>query len=296
MKTKLLEFLVCPYCSSDLKVINSKSVKGDIISGSLICVKCNDKFSIIDGIPRFLNKSKNYKTKESFSYEWDFYKYSDSQKKYYENQIIDFLKEDKSYFKDKMILEVGCGLGRQTQAIVPFCKDLFVLDISNSVDKLPKIVNLHPIQCDIMSIPLKAKSFDFIYSRGVFHHTPSTRQAFENSVKLVKNGGKMVFSIYPRRNFVFHSLNLFVRFFTVKFNHRFLFFLCKIMAPVVPVCYKLMNPDKNRPLEYWESVWLLFDWFSPKYQFHISENELDDYIKDYKLISSSRGYRKIFIS
>ncbi len=294
MNKKILNILVCPYCKSKLKLNYTNILGDDIIRGKLLCKKCSEKFPIINSIPRFINKTNNKKTKDSFNFEWNFYRYDKEQKEYYKKQIIDFLKEDKTFFRDKLVLEVGCGVGRQTQAIADYCKDLVILDISDNIKKVPKKNNIYPIQCDIMNIPLKENTFDFVYSRGVFHHTPNPKKTFENSVNLLKKRkGVLVFSVYLRRSKLFHAINSSLRFVSLKMDHKTLYCLCKFMAPTVPIFYKIMNPKKIRPISYWESVWLLFDWFSPQYQFHITEEELDRWCKSYNVLSKETGYRKI---
>ena len=76
MKNKLLELLVCPFCKSHLNIKIKSKFNEEIIKGELIC-KCNKVFPIIKGIPRMLdfNKKQNEKTRRSFTYEWNFYKF-----------------------------------------------------------------------------------------------------------------------------------------------------------------------------------------------------------------------------
>ena len=54
MKLSILEYLVCPSCRSKLKLKSKLKVKNEIKEGTLICTKCNDKFKISKGIPRFV--------------------------------------------------------------------------------------------------------------------------------------------------------------------------------------------------------------------------------------------------
>ena len=54
MKISILEHLVCPSCRSELKLKTKKRTKNEINEGTLICTKCNDKFKISRGIPRFV--------------------------------------------------------------------------------------------------------------------------------------------------------------------------------------------------------------------------------------------------
>jgi uncharacterized protein YbaR (Trm112 family) len=54
MKKEIMDIIVCPVCrqSLELTVIDEKD--GEIISGSLLCRKCDVKYPISDSIPNLL--------------------------------------------------------------------------------------------------------------------------------------------------------------------------------------------------------------------------------------------------
>ena len=54
MKDKLLDILVCPECKGELKLTISERIKGEIITGSLFCTKCNVDYPVKGGIPNLL--------------------------------------------------------------------------------------------------------------------------------------------------------------------------------------------------------------------------------------------------
>ncbi|MDK2795131.1 MAG: uncharacterized protein PWQ22_19 [Archaeoglobaceae archaeon] len=54
MRRSLLDILACPKCKSDLELEVLEEKEGEIISGKLICRKCNISYPIEDGIPNFL--------------------------------------------------------------------------------------------------------------------------------------------------------------------------------------------------------------------------------------------------
>lgn len=54
MEQELLKILACPICKGILKLSNSKEVMGDIISGTLDCVQCNEQYLIKNSIPNLL--------------------------------------------------------------------------------------------------------------------------------------------------------------------------------------------------------------------------------------------------
>jgi uncharacterized protein YbaR (Trm112 family) len=54
MKPSILEHIICPTCRSDFKLLTKSKLKNEIKEGTLICTKCNHKFKITKGIPRFV--------------------------------------------------------------------------------------------------------------------------------------------------------------------------------------------------------------------------------------------------
>ena len=56
MKRDLVDILCCPTCKGDLDLEVKKEQKGEIITGSFTCKKCNCKYSIEEGIPNLLPK------------------------------------------------------------------------------------------------------------------------------------------------------------------------------------------------------------------------------------------------
>lgn len=55
MSPDLMDILVCPVCKGPLELsITQEGGGGDIISGSLACAACNERYPIEDGIPNLL--------------------------------------------------------------------------------------------------------------------------------------------------------------------------------------------------------------------------------------------------
>ena len=54
MKKELMDIIVCPVCKSELKLEITDEKDGDIISGSLTCLKCSHTYPIEDTIPNLL--------------------------------------------------------------------------------------------------------------------------------------------------------------------------------------------------------------------------------------------------
>ena len=90
-------------------------------------------------------------------------------------------KLNDAYFKGKVVFEGGCGHGLMSQVMSPLCREYIGLDLGNGIDvarhRSQRLHNVHLIQGDILSIPVKPNAFDYVYSYGVIHHTPDTHRA-----------------------------------------------------------------------------------------------------------------------
>jgi uncharacterized protein YbaR (Trm112 family) len=54
MKKELMDIIVCPVCKGELELTVTDEKEGEIISGALICRKCNHTYPIEDTIPNLL--------------------------------------------------------------------------------------------------------------------------------------------------------------------------------------------------------------------------------------------------
>ena len=54
MKRQLMEILVCPVCKGKLELTIEEEIEKEIITGSLYCQKCNERYPIVDTIPNLL--------------------------------------------------------------------------------------------------------------------------------------------------------------------------------------------------------------------------------------------------
>ena len=54
MKKELMEILACPLCKGDLQLNIEQEDEKEVISGSLYCSKCDQRYPIVDAIPNLL--------------------------------------------------------------------------------------------------------------------------------------------------------------------------------------------------------------------------------------------------
>ncbi len=63
MKKSLMDILVCPVCKGKLALTVEKEEKGEIVTGTLYCAKCDVKYPIVDTIPNLLPQEKTTQAK-----------------------------------------------------------------------------------------------------------------------------------------------------------------------------------------------------------------------------------------
>ena len=187
MQKIALHYLVCPLCKS------SFSLAGE----SLIC-RHKHKFPIINDIPRFVAQSGS----QSFGLEWT--KFSSMQDQYRQNFLNYVTPVKPGFFKNKLILDLGCGMGRHTFWAAKFgAKHVFGIDNSDAVNaayvNCRDLPNATIIQADIYHLPFK-QVFDWSFSIGVLHHLPDPQAGFNALVRTVKPGGLVSVWVYGKRD------------------------------------------------------------------------------------------------
>src|SRR5207249_4131866 len=114
------------------------------------------------------------KTSAAFGWQWrEFVELFDQ----YEPQFLDWIKPiQPDFFRDKLVLDAGCGNGRHALYAARYgARDVVALDLSQAVDtayaNIGSMPNVHVVQGDINHPPFKRPTgggpFDFIYSIGV---------------------------------------------------------------------------------------------------------------------------------
>ncbi|MBI2852331.1 MAG: methytransferase partner Trm112 [Chloroflexi bacterium] len=54
MKRELMQILACPVCKGELELTVEEETEKEIVTGSLFCRKCNERYPIEDTIPNLL--------------------------------------------------------------------------------------------------------------------------------------------------------------------------------------------------------------------------------------------------
>lgn len=101
-------------------------------------------------------------------------------------------------FRNKEVLECGCGGGQHTFFIAPYAREVVAVDLNTTniaQQRNCQFTNVHFVEADIAEMDLK-RQFDIVYSIGVVHHTDDPDKTIENIKRHVKPGGKMIVWVY----------------------------------------------------------------------------------------------------
>lgn len=142
--------------------------------------------------------SKQRETARSFGYEWQ--AFSEILPDYESNFRWYFERFGPDDFKDKRVLDAGCGTGRHTYYASKTAREVIAMDLSQAIEVAARNnrehTNTHFVQADIYRPPFRPASFDFIYSLGVLHHLPDPEKGFRSLLRLLRRGGFMNIYLY----------------------------------------------------------------------------------------------------
>ena len=275
LSAELQAILRCLSCGSKLE--------NDQAAG-FVCPACKRAYPNVQGIARFVD-AQHYAA--SFGFQWH---------RYQKTQLDhDELRESERHFlaktalrpedlKGKLVLDVGCGMGRFAEVATRFGARVVGVDLSAAAEVAAKNLSdrdFVAFQADVFALPFAPESFDIIYSIGVLHHTPDCEAAVKALDKYLKPGGLLVVWLYSGYNKWYRFSDLWRRY-THKMKPETLHGILKV---AVPFFYNLQQGLKRVPLVGRPAAGLVhhvfpvnrqkdpearmldtFDWYSPKYQ------------------------------
>ena len=295
MKDALLHHLACPECRGALTLAVDAREGQEIERGRLRCGPCAREYQILRGVPRFVDTDTYV---GSFSFQWNVHRTTqvDSLSGHAESRKTFLTKTGlaESALKGKLVLDVGCGTGRFMEIAAEQGAEVIGLDLSFAVDaaytNMGRRPGIHIVQADVFKPPFRPDTFDAIYSIGVLHHTPSTREAFLSLPPLLKPAGFIAIWVYVWGGLYSQRLDR-VRSLTVGLPERLLYGLCWMFVPLlhafswIPILGRLTNyiPTSNQGRGLAWDVMDTFDVYSPRYQWKHTEPEVVGWFKEAKL-------------
>jgi SAM-dependent methyltransferase len=170
------------------------------------------RYDIRDGIPRLSDPlgSGQEDTFDSFSWKWSHVTPEEIDQRF-EQQYAWYDERYgfggdaglASFLSDRSrVLEAGTGLGGDAARFARLAPhaQVVAIDLSSGIETAVRRfggpANLHYLQADIMRLPFRSGTFDFVSSDQVIHHTPDARQAFANLSALLAPGGAIAVYVY----------------------------------------------------------------------------------------------------
>ena len=264
------------------------------------CPECRATYPITGGVSRFVG-SEHYVG--SFGYQWNAFAKSQLDSANGTTRSRDTFEEKTGWRADSLaglrVLDAGCGMGRFAEVCANAGAEVHAIDLSSAVEAAARNLghrrNLSFYQADIMHLPFADESFDAIYSIGVLHHTTDTRKAFLSLTRLLKPGGRMAVWVYSTENRIRFGSEV-LRLITPRLPKAMLLKACRLAIPLyhvqrVPVLRTItavaiptsLNPDPE-----WR--WLdTFDWYSPRYQWKHTYDEVERWFQEAGLTDVQRG-------
>lgn len=197
-----------------------------------------------------------------------------------------------SYFAGKVVLEGGCGHGMAGEILAPLAREYIGVDLGAGIEaareRTRHLGNVHLIQGSLLSLPLSSSVSDFVFSIGVIHHTPDPHGAFSELSRALRQGGEMLIWVYPKEGPIFEVLSGALRTLTTRLPATWVYLLSYALVPMLYIRkpYADSSPSQNTWHENMQSV---YDWISPKYQFHYSPSELTDWFKEFHFVHIASG-------
>jgi len=283
--------------------------RGEIIEGRLNCSECKLLFPIVGGIPRFasLNQVDPDKAATAASFGWQWQHFTHEDEKYAEQFLGWIAPVNPEFFKDKLVLEAGCGKGRHTQLASRWgAREVIGVDLSGAVETAfaatRALANVHIIQADIFHLPLRPV-FDYAFAVGVLHHLPDPRKGFISLASKVIPGGHISAWVYGAENngWITRWISPLRERLTSRIDRRALLHLSKVPTAVMYALTKLIYGPLNRtslgsrlarrlfyndylssiaPFGWREQHSIVFDHLVAPTAFYISRDEFDHWWND----------------
>lgn len=262
--------LICPDCRGPLPWFPEWGAEG------CLCPRCQRTYPIVQGIPRFV-EADGYA--ENFSFEWNRHRLTqldtanndESERTF--SQKTGLGPED---VKGKLVLDVGCGMGRFADVVSRWGGNVVAIDLSYAVEAAYQNIgrrhNVWVMQADLFHVPFREEGFDIIYSIGVLHHTPDCEAAFRQLPRLLKPGGTVAIWVYGMTG-PWVRISDYYRKVSVRMPSRLLYALCHLAVPLgpiyrIPVFGQVLNtvlPISTHPKAEWR-ILDTFDRYAPHYQ------------------------------
>ena len=112
--------------------------------------------------------------------------------------------------RGKQVLEIGCGMGTHAEMLIRNGAHLTAVDQTTfAVESAARRLTLKQLdaqvsQQDAENLSFRDRSFDFIWTWGVIHHSRSTERCLDQIARVLRPGGRLVMMVYYRPSLVYY--------------------------------------------------------------------------------------------
>ncbi len=129
------------------------------------------------------------------------YKENIDAKKYILERFKNFKSFHKNFFKNKKIIDVGCGGGRYSNALrLLKAKQVIGVDFGDdgllTAKKNYNFKNISFQKQDVLNLKFKKNTFDIVFCNGVLHHTSDFKKGIKELYRVCKPGGYIFLYLY----------------------------------------------------------------------------------------------------
>ncbi len=122
-------------------------------------------------------------------------------KKFILERFKNFKSFNKNFFKNKKIIDVGCGGGRYSNALrLLKAKQVIGVDFSDdgifTAKKNYNFKNISFKKQNVLKLKFKKNSFDIVFCNGVLHHTNDFKRGIKELHRICKPGGHIYLYLY----------------------------------------------------------------------------------------------------
>jgi 2-polyprenyl-3-methyl-5-hydroxy-6-metoxy-1,4-benzoquinol methylase len=266
--------------------------ESEAASDGLVC-SASHVWPIVDGVPVFLEQKRSdtdaAQTERHFADQWSRFS-SPSSSMSVERACRDFLTQyglREMDFDGKVVLDVGCGMGRHALFVAPHARLVVGLDASDSIETFARNLSEHrntlAVMGSALNPPLAEESFDVVYAIGVLHHTADPELGIRRCCALVKPGGILALYLYVRTNAAAEMVNLLLRSVTTRLPPDVLLGIARCLAvvggsPISSSISYVVNLSMEERYE--DRVLDNYDWYGPRYQWHLKEEEVLGWLRE----------------
>ena len=322
MRRQLLDKLADPIAHKPLRIEGTDKLRGE--DGAT--------YPIMGGIPRFVltEDAGQTQTSKTFGFKWkkrDTYDSPAAKQAaatwYLEKYNFASLDEWAANFDSReSVIDIGSGSGFSSALYLESPRwtgrAMWVgVDISEAIDvakeRLANVANCEFVQGDALQLPFRDGSFDTMFSEGVLHHTPSTRDALVSAARVLASGGEAHFYVYKKKAPIREFTDDYVRAQIASLSDedawdamRSLTDLGRALADTratvdvkvdVPLLGIKAGKQDVQRLIYWnvaklfwneslafeENVHINFDWYRPRYAHRQTEQQVREWCEEARL-------------